>query len=158
MPKSKTPKPVALLLVASLFPLSASLAQFTLRQEHDSLYWLNDWRLPYPVYRFATGDVDGDGREDALVGVVKSTRYFKEKGRRLFIFRLVGGKARPLWMGSRLGGTLVDFRFADGMVRSLETTTDGRYVVAEYRWHDFGLSFDHFIVKNVDKETALRHF
>ena len=158
MPKSKTPKPAALLLVASLFPLSASLAQFTLRQEHDSLYWLNDWRLPYPVYRFATGDVDGDGREDALVGVVKSTRYFKEKGRRLFIFRLVGGKARPLWMGSRLGGTLVDFRFADGMVRSLETTTDGRYVVAEYRWHDFGLSFDHFIVKNVDKETALRHF
>ena len=149
---------MALLLVASLFPLSASLAQFTLRQEHDSLYWLNDWRLPYPVYRFATGDVDGDGREDALVGVVKSTRYFKEKGRRLFIFRLVGGKARPLWMGSRLGGTLVDFRFADGMVRSLETTTDGRYVVAEYRWHDFGLSFDHFIVKNVDKETALRHF
>ena len=158
MPKSKTPKPAALLLVASLFPLSASLAQFTLRQEHDSLYWLNDWRLPYPVYRFATGDVDGDGREDALVGVVKSTRYFKEKGRRLFIFRLVGGKARPLWMGSRLGGTLVDFRFADGMVRSLETTTDGRYVVAEYRWHDFGLSFDHFIVKNVDEETALRHF
>ena len=48
---------------------------FTLRKEHDSLYWLNDWRLPYPVYQFQTGDVDGDGRVDAMVGVVKSTRF-----------------------------------------------------------------------------------
>ena len=46
---------------------------FKLRKEHDSLYWLNDWRLPYPVYQFQTGDVDGDGRADAMVGVVKST-------------------------------------------------------------------------------------
>ena len=47
---------------------------FTLRKEHDSLYWLNDWRLPYPVYQFQTGDVDGDGSIDAMVGVVKGTR------------------------------------------------------------------------------------
>ena len=24
---------------------------FTLRKENDSLYWINDWRLPYPVYQ-----------------------------------------------------------------------------------------------------------
>ena len=60
---------------------------FTLRKEHDSLYWLNDWRLPYPVYQFQTGDVDGDGRVDAMVGVVKSTRFYPEKARRLFIFK-----------------------------------------------------------------------
>ena len=133
-------------------------SQFILRQENDSLYWLGDWRLPYPVYRFCMGDVDGDGSEDALVGVVKSTRYYPEKGRRLFIFHLVNGKVRPLWMGSKLGGTLQDFRFADGFVRSLETTADDLYVVAEYGWHVFGLAFERFIVKNVDKETALRHF
>ena len=46
---------------------------FTLRKVNDSLYWLNDWRLPYPVYQFQTGDVDGDGCEDAMVGVIKST-------------------------------------------------------------------------------------
>ena len=110
------------------------------------------------MYRFCTGDVDGDGSEDALVGVVKSTRYHKEIGRRLFIFHLVNGKARPLWMGSKLGGILQDFRFVDGFVRSLETTADGRYVVAEYRWDDFGLVFERFLVKNVDKETALSTF
>ncbi|MBR3480836.1 MAG: hypothetical protein IKH32_09155 [Prevotella sp.] len=146
------------LLIAYHFSLLTSSAQFTLHQEHDSLYWLNDWRLPYPVYRYCTGDVDGDGIEDALVGVVKSTRYHKEQGRRIFIFHLVKGKVRPLWMGSKLGGILQDFKFVDGIVRSLETTTDGRYVVAEYRWNDFGLAFERFIVKNVDKDTALRHY
>ena len=144
--------------VGCWFSLLPASAQFTLRQEHDSLYWLNDWRLPYPVYRFCTGDVDGDGSVDALVGVVKATRYYKEKGRRLFIFHLVNGKARPLWMGSKLGGILQDFRFVDGIVRSLETTADGRYVVAEYRWDHFGLAFERFIVKNVDEATARAAF
>ncbi len=137
---------------------SACYAQFTLRKENDSLYWLNDWRLPYPVYRFCTGDVNGDGSEDALVGVVKSTRYYPEKARRLFIFRQVHGKVRPLWMGSKLGGILQDFKYVNGIVRSLETTTDERYVVAEYRWNDFGLSFERFVVKGVDRDTALQHF
>ena len=107
---------------------------FTLRKEHDSLYWLNDWRLPYPVYQFQTGDVDGDGSIDAMVGVIKGTRYYPEKGRRLFIFKQVNGKARPMWMGSKLGGALQDFRFANGRIRSLETATDSVYVVAEYKW------------------------
>ena len=60
---------------------------FTLRKEHDSLYWLNDWKLPYPVYQYQTGDVDGDGHIDAIVGVIKSTRYYPEKARRIFIFK-----------------------------------------------------------------------
>lgn len=144
-----------LLLVTS----APSFAQLELRQENDSLYWLGDWRLPYPVYRFCMGDVDGDGSEEALVGVVKSTRYYKEKGRRLFIFRQVNGKARPLWMGSKLGGILQDFKYVDGgIVRSLEATTDGHYVVAEYRWDDFGLAFLRFLVKGVDRATAMQHF
>ena len=151
-------KSVVALLITYYLSLITCNAQFTLRQESDSLYWLNDWRLPYPVYRFCTGDVDGDGSADALVGVVKTTRYHKEQGRRLFIFHLLNGKARPMWMGSKLGGILQDFRFIDGTVRSLETTTDGRYVVAEYRWNDFGLAFERFIVKGVDHDTALRHF
>lgn len=131
---------------------------FTLHHHNDSLYTLNDWRLPYPVYRFCTGDLTGDSIPEAMVGVIKGTRYYPEPARRLFIFKLVNGKARPLWMGSKLGGILQDFRYIDGRIRSLETTTDGRYVVAEYRWQDFGMVFDRFLLKNASQEEALQFF
>lgn len=64
---------------------------FTLQRQTDSLYvltlttdsMLNQWRLPYPVYRMETGDVDGNGTTEALVGVIKPTRFYPEMGRRL---------------------------------------------------------------------------
>lgn len=147
-----------LTVVFLLLAESSEAQHYRLRREHDSLYWLNEWRLPYPVYQFQTGDVDGDGRTDAMVGVVKATRFYREKGRRLFIFKQVEGKVRPLWLGSKLGGILRDFRFTDGRLRSLEMTTDGRYVVAEYRWSGFGMAFDRFLVKGTDKKTAIKTF
>lgn len=158
---------------------------FELRQENDSLYWLgmkggsksDAWRLPYPVYQFQTGDVDGDGSEDAMVGVVKGTRFYPEKARRLFIFKQIDGhtatgeackKARPLWLGSKLGGILEDFRFVEpadtadgdrrGIIRALESTTDSLYVVSDYVWSGFGMKFDHYIIKGVDKLTAIKTF
>ena len=131
---------------------------YELRREHDSLYWLGDWRLPYPVYQFQTGDVDGDGQEDAMVGVIKSTRFYPEQGRRLFIFKQVNNKVRPMWLGSKLGGILEDFRFVDGKIRALESTTDSLYVVSDYRWAGFGMAFEQFIIKGTDKETAIKYF
>jgi hypothetical protein len=139
---------------------------FFLEQKNDTLSILtlrtdttcDRWELPCPVYQFATGDVDGDGSIDAMVGVIKTTRYFKEKGRRLFIFKNYEGLVRPLWMGSKLGGILEDFRFIDGKIRSLECTTDGKYVVAEYRWDHFGMGFERFLLKNVTKEEAMECF
>ena len=136
----------------------ATRGNFTLRKVHDSLYWLNDWKLPYPVYQFQTGDVNGDGSEDAMVGVIKSTRFYPEKARRLFIFKQVNGKPRALWMGSKLGGILEDFRFVDGKIRALESTTDSLFVVSDYKWDKFGMAFDHFIIKGVDQETAIKTF
>ena len=131
---------------------------FILRKQHDSLYWLNDWKLPYPVYQFQTGDVDGDGKTDAMVGVIKSTRFYPEKARRLFIFKLVNGKVRALWLGSKLGGILEDFRFKDGKIRALESTIDSLYVVSDYTWGGFGMKFDRYIIKGTNKETAIKYF
>lgn len=146
-------------LVGLWFTGNTCLAQaYELRKTNDSLYWLNDWRLPYPVYQFQTGDINGDGEIDAMVGVVKKTRFYQETGRRLFIFKQVNGKVRPLWLGSKLGGILEDFRYKDGKIRALESTTDSLYVVSDYKWSSFGMKFDHFIIKGVDKETATKYF
>ena len=138
-------------------------AAFSLEQKHDSLYMLtlttdstcDRWTLPHPVYRMTTGDVDGDGSEDAVVGVIKPTRFHPEQGRRLFIFKNYHGLVRPLWLGSKLGGKLCDFRFCNGRVRSLEATDNGLYVVAEYRWSGFGFAFDRYIGKGVTRKEAL---
>lgn len=150
--------------LTSVAAMSQEVGGFSLEQKNDTLSVLilktdstcDHWELPFPVYQFATGDVDGDGSIDAMVGVIKSTRYFKEKGRRLFIFKNYHGLVRPLWMGSKLGGILEDFRFIDGKIRSLERTTDGKYVVAEYRWAHFGMGFERFLLKNVTKEEAIK--
>ena len=115
-------------------------------------------KLPYPVYRFCTGDVDGDGSMDALVGVIKKTRFHREEGRRIFIFKQVDGKVRPLWLGSRLGAELVDFRFVDGCIRALETDGKGKYAVIDYEWKDFGPAFKRFIVKNTNQKNAIKQF
>ena len=151
-------KPIILSLVI-LAGINICQAQtFELRKEHDSLYWLNDWKLPYPVYQYQTGDVDGDGHIDAMVGVVKSTRFYPEKARRIFIFKEINKKARPMWLGSKLGGILEDFRFIDGKIRALESTNDSLYVVSDYVWGGFGMKFDHYIIKGVDKQTALKTY
>ena len=117
------------------------------------------WDLPYPVYQFQVGDIDGDGSIDAMVGVIKKTRFHRDMGRRLFIFKNHRGRVRSLWMGSKLGGQLEDFRFVDGVVRALESTRDGKYVVSDYRWEEFGLIFAHFIEKNIkQKDQAYEKF
>ena len=172
------------LVMLCLLPFAGRAQAFELQQENDSLYWLtttggnkaDGWRLTYPVYQFQTGDVDGDGSEDAMVGVIKGTRFYPQKARRLFIFKQIDGhtpsgepckKVRPMWLGSKLGGILEDFRFVApaegtnndrrGTIRALESTSDSLYVVSDYKWSGFGMKFDRHIIKGVDKETATKY-
>lgn len=182
---------ISAIIFAGLFcclPLQAQT--FSVETISDSLSYLvlttdsttDRWQLPYPVYQFQTGDVDGDGNIDAMVGVIKKTRFHRELGRRLFIFKNYRGKVRPLWMGSKLGGELVDFRclslappqvknlssappqgkgeeIAPAFIRALETGSDGRYTITDYKWEEFGMVFDHFIEKNIDqRDTAYEKF
>ena len=155
-----------LLGLAMLLGTLAQAQTFSLQVENDSLAYLvlrtdsttDRWRLAFPVYQICTGDVDGDGQEDALVGVVKSTRFDKKTARRLFIFKNHKGHIRPLWMGSQLGGILHDFKIVNGRVFTLQATTDEQYVVLEHVWRKFGLGAQRFIVKGVPHEEALQVF
>ena len=155
-----------MMVVVMNIPKGGQAQEFTLEQKSDSLSYLvlktgtscHRWELKFPVYQFCTGDVDGDGSVDALVGVIKTTRFDPQMARRLFIFKNYRGRIRALWMGSRLGGILEDFRFANGKVYTLQTTTDGKYVVLRHQWRKFGLGADEFLVKGVSKQEALEVF
>ena len=95
---------------------------------------------------------------DAMVGVVKTTRFDHTMAKRRFIFKNYKGRIRALWMGSKLGGVLEDFRFSHGKVITLQSTTDGRYAVLEHLWRKFGLGFSRFIVANVSRDEAVAAF
>lgn len=155
-----------LMVVIMIFPQTVLAQEFTLEQKNDSLSYLvlqtgnnyHRWTLNFPVYQFCTGDVDGDGLVDALVGVVKTTRFDPQVARRLFIFKNYRGRIRALWMGSRLGGILEDFQFVNGKVYTLQSTTDGKYVVLRHQWRKFGLGGEEFLVKGVSRQEALEVF
>ncbi|GAA4107342.1 hypothetical protein GCM10022393_02550 [Aquimarina addita] len=138
----------------------------SLIKEHDSLYYIeiksnelvDHWELPYPVYQFKVGDIDNDGKEDMMVGVIKTTRFDTVSGKRLFIFKNYKGYVRPLWLGSRLSQPLIDFNFvitdSGARIRSIEKEKSGNVLVAEYKWRRFGLEFTRYLDREIDHSTA----
>lgn len=119
------------------------------------------WTLPYPTYAFATADVDGDGVTDALVGVVKPTRFDPRPEPRLFVFRNVSGRIRPLWLGSRLCGQLHDFRAAPQTatahatdILTLERDRHGTWFVGRYAWQSFGFTQTATLITHASRHDA----
>lgn len=119
---------------------------------------LNKWKLPYEIFRLEIGDIDGDSIVDAMVGVIKTTRFDKKLGKRLFLFKNYKGLIRPLWLGSRLSQPLVDFVFKGGRdprIRTVEKEKSKKYLVAEYKWRKFGLEFVRYVDREIDIQTAM---
>lgn len=107
---------------------------------------LDRWEISHPVYRFECADLTGDAVPEIVVGVEKSTRYRPDVDRRLFIFHLFHGKfIRPLWLGSRVGAPLVDFRLdrssEPARVHTWETLEEGTQVQRLYVYDGFGLKY-----------------
>ena len=145
--------------------------QISVRSKQEKDYWINartmcpggdslvsTWPLPYPVYHFECADIDGDGIIDIAVGVEKATRFDTLVRKRLFLFKLVDGYIRPLWLGSRLPQPLVGFTLdretVPALVRTIEQEQDGSFLVAEYRWKGFGLGFIRYIGRELTGEKA----
>ena len=124
-----------------------SVTDSTNRIEHlkgDSV--VDSWALDYPVYRFTCGDMTGDSIPEVLVGTIKATRYHPEKDKRLFIFHLYKGQfIRPLWLGSRVGCPLIDFKVeTDSMpnlVHTWERKENGDTIEVLYQLKGFGLKY-----------------
>jgi len=139
-----------------------------LEQKSDTTFALNltigdslisSWVLNYPVYRFDMGDVTGDGIPEIAVGVIKTTRFDPKLAKRLFLFKITEDfYIRPLWLGSRLGQPLVDFRIISDeeghWIRTIECEQSGKYLLAEYRWQGFGLEFKRYLGREISWNNA----
>jgi hypothetical protein len=116
------------------------------------------WPLRYPVYKFLKCDVNNDGQEDVAVGVIKPTRNDPVPGKRLFLFQVKNRSVIPLWLGSSLSQPLEDFAAhtvdSTVVIRSIEIEKSKRYLVAEYEWFGFGLSFRKYIQRELSLEDA----
>lgn len=116
------------------------------------------WPLRYPVFRFEKGDVNNDGQEDLAVGVIKPTRNDSVARKRLFLFEIRDKTVIPMWLGSSLGHPLEDFKLYTRenkwTVGAIEKENNGLYLVAEYQWLGFGLSFTNYLERNISLEKA----
>ncbi len=98
--------------------------------------------LPWPVYQCETADVDGNGRADILVGVIKTCMHDPTLARRLFVYEIVDGVPHPKWLGTTLSDQLIAFSTTERdsvlLVQTVERDAQGGIHHGEYRWDGFG--------------------
>jgi hypothetical protein len=116
----------------------------------------------FPVYRIDTGDINRDGRTDILLGVIKQTRFDPALKRRLFTLQIDNGQIRPLWLGSRVYRTLVDFctMYKSGKVyvKTLEKDKNQLYCIGIYEWENFGLTLIQYNYEGLTIAVAQKLF
>ena len=143
---------------------------FTIRQLTDSTSVLvldynghhDEWKLNYPTYQFVTTDLNDDGIQEALVGVIKATRFFKQPEKRLFIYKNHYGRIRPLWMGSKVGKRLLDFTARGNKIICITESsyipgpgsTQTTYDVPVLKLSRFGLDFIEYKATNITEQQA----
>ncbi|MDD4971196.1 MAG: hypothetical protein PHT07_17345 [Paludibacter sp.] len=100
---------------------------------------------PYEVFEMETGDVNGDGKTDICIGIIKPTPFDPVIKKRLFIFQIDKDYIRPLWLSSRLVSPLEEFKVCHFKercpIKAMERQTKNLYCIREYRWESFGMSF-----------------
>jgi hypothetical protein len=99
-------------------------------------------------WKLAVGDVDGDGRPELALGIVKATRFFPFPHDCLFLYDWDGRRLAPRWLGSSLSQPFSDFTLADvdrdgrAEVIAVEDEPGGGARLAVYSWSGFGFRLD----------------
>lgn len=89
-------------------------------------------------------DVDGDGRPDIAIGIVKSTHNLKQPHTCLWIMGVRENHLTKKWLGSTMGRPLLEFCFLQAQrgqkapLFTLQRTLDGKVALSRYVWNHFG--------------------
>jgi hypothetical protein len=115
-------------------------------------------RLPYKVFKIRQADIDNDGIDDIILGVFKSTVFDSTLKNRINIWNVDSNLISPKWLSSFLPHPLYDFEISNSnnetLVRTIEYEQNKLFLVAEYKWHSFGLKFIKYIVRNISLNEA----
>lgn len=99
-------------------------------------------------WKLMLADVDGGGRQEIVVGLTKTTRFFPKPHNCLFVYGFDGKTVTKKWLGSGLGRPFTDFTFADTNgdgkpeLIALETLKTGQHCIGVYSWSGFGYTLD----------------
>ena len=90
------------------------------------------------------GDVEGDGRHEAIVALRKPAKFDPVVENRLHVYAIAEGECVPVWRGTRLAGRFDRIAVDGDRVLALERVGSGRRV-AWYRWHGFGYRLEEIL-------------
>jgi len=133
----------------AIFPFSIDNLEF-LEPSIDNHDYFNPWKIDIL-------DVDNDSIPEIILGVNKSTRYFKNIEKRIFVFNRNKDYIYPKWLGSKIGNQIVDFK-VDELKQKLiilQKSSKPQFNEAyECKWTGFGFDLDNFLfyldtIKNI---------
>lgn len=117
--------------------------------ETNGEVYLRDFKgkNPLNIWKFESGDVEGDGEEELALGVYKKSPHHKVMAKRVFLYNIVEG-LKPKFRASRLALPMDDFILYDidedgrDEVVSIEIK-ENTYFIAAYHYKNFHLTRDY---------------
>lgn len=117
-----------------------------------------DWTSPvYPAWKVRVADLDGDGRDEVVLGTWSTAERHDEPRphRAVWVLGWRGDRLEELWRGSALARPMRDFSVADldddghDELLSLERV-DKTCMLSAYRWSGFGFGGEATTVTECD--------
>jgi len=115
-------------------------------------------QMNYPIFKLREADIDNSGKNAFILGVIKRTKFDTTHCKRINIWKVENNAIVPLWLGSKMSHPLYDFELKkDNAVQTIctiENEKDGLYLIAQYKWHSFGLKFIRYIKREITLDIA----